>query len=168
MRIFFSVKTTSIQFFFSTAKLSQVNMVHLLTPRTAKRRKLCDDEQLTINSYLLKPRRFYELVHGKKERHVAYELCLSLIDYATTWGFQRIPFHKWPRDLTAPFFGRKREYVKMLRIGVPFPCNKTAISRKAILCEEIRHFEECSQTMFIPQWTDAIRYIAFEASGPFG
>jgi len=99
-------------------------VIHLITPRAAKRQKLSEDVQHTINSYLLKPRHFYELIHGKKPRWEAYEMCLFLIDYAA----QGIPF-----------FDVEEMIVKMQRVGVEFG-DKNIIYRKDNLLWSLMEF----------------------------
>ena len=89
--------------------------------KIAKRRKLCKDVETHLNSYLLKPRDFYNLIHGKKERHLAYELCLFMIDDMGSNADGS------PRGIDYDFAG---QYARMKRVGVQFPCSMDLISKK--------------------------------------
>ena len=50
-----------------------------LSNRVAKKLRLCKSVEQHVNSFNMKPRHFYDYVHGERQRYVAYTLCLASI-----------------------------------------------------------------------------------------
>ena len=53
-----------------------------LTTSVAKHLELPKDSERLVNSFLMKPRDYYNYVHGTPPRHKAYTLCLAAIHNA--------------------------------------------------------------------------------------
>ena len=83
--------------------------------------------QQLVNSFNMKPRHFYELIHGKKPRYEAYEMCLFLIDYAASG---------------IPFTDVEEIIVKMQRVGAEFG-DKNIIYKKDNLMWSLMEFHDC-------------------------
>ena len=93
-----------------------------------KRQTISKDVREVINSFNLKPREFYDLIHGKKVRYAAYELCLYLILDAGESARKSL----WYKgDLRLQIAWDVEELVvKMKRVGVVFPNHKIIYKRE--------------------------------------
>jgi len=119
-----------------------------LSVQVAKRLKLCSDIQQHINSFNLKPRNFYDYVHGRKHRHPAYALCLlSLIHAKYMAGNPSSPGYK----INIPRFilnarDSARKIQKLHKIGIRFSASAEIIWKQSVVFSDLTsalYFARC-------------------------
>jgi hypothetical protein len=100
-----------------------------LTTSVAKRLKLVKDSERLVNSFLMKPRDYYNYVHGTPPRHKAYTLCLAAIHSS---GADVLMGLNWELvQLIA------KDLFKWKRYGVRLSNSFQTISRKELVRNEL-------------------------------
>ena len=115
-----------------------------LTTSVAKRVKLSKNPERLINSFLMKPRDYYNYVHGTPPRHRAYTLCLAAIHGQDTLMTKRYDFVK----------NCAEDLLIWESIGIRLSSSFKTISRKAFLlkeldvvCHDFKHNNHYNQTI---------------------
>ena len=112
-----------------------------LTTPVAKRLKLSKELQQYVNKFLIKPRDYYNYVHGTPPRHKAYTLCLAAIerfDYDLDLMLSS-GILTWVQEFA-------KELSKLERYGVKLSSSSQTISRKSLVLMQLGQLCEWAYT----------------------